>query len=270
MSTSLILPSPIQSLKCRVGSIEISPCNLLSLVYSLLFSVYGQKLCLVSWNMGCFAGYGTWTTWHPGQPRWSYQTSESTKRLAGLRHFHNITESCLWGCILFWNSVRSDVWIFMLQEVVLSSQQDAFFKANMYENFGDLGANIKKLVDEFQLKSKSNQNIQSLGEVPLSLLSRFHEFHLIFWKSYWFVWVDAEDMVKFVENYPEYRKQHGNVSKHVTMMTELSRIVDERQLMAISQIEQELACNANQAISFEVSLPFSHFHYTENHTRKKW
>lgn len=65
---------------------------------------------------------------------------------------------------------------------------------------------------------------------------------------------DAEDMVKFVENYPEYRKEHGNVSKHVTMMTELSRIVDERQLMAISQIEQELACNANQAVSFEVSL----------------
>jgi hypothetical protein len=59
-------------------------------------------------------------------------------------------------------------------------------------------------------------------------------------------------MVKFVENYPEYRKQHGNVSKHVTMMTELSRIVDERQLMAISQIEQELACTAGQAAAFEV------------------
>jgi len=112
-----------------------------------------------------------------------------------------------------------------LQEVVLSSQQDAFFKSNMYENFGDLGANIKKLVDEFQQKAKSNQNIQSL-----------------------------EDMVKFVENYPEYRKQHGNVSKHVTMMTELSRIVDERQLMAISQIEQELACNAGQAVAFEAVL----------------
>jgi vacuolar protein sorting-associated protein 45 len=64
----------------------------------------------------------------------------------------------------------------------------------------------------------------------------------------------AEDMVKFVENYPEYRKQHGNVSKHVTMMTELSRIVDERQLMAISQIEQELACTAGQAAAFEAVL----------------
>lgn len=49
------------------------------------------------------------------------------------------------------------------QEVVLSSEQDAFFKANMYENFGDLGMNIKKMVDEFQQKTKSNQNIQTLG-----------------------------------------------------------------------------------------------------------
>ncbi|XP_050254299.1 vacuolar protein sorting-associated protein 45 homolog [Quercus robur] len=29
------------------------------------------------------------------------------------------------------------------KEVVLSSEQDAFFKANMYENFGDIGMNIK-------------------------------------------------------------------------------------------------------------------------------
>ncbi|KAK4588709.1 hypothetical protein RGQ29_019642 [Quercus rubra] len=49
------------------------------------------------------------------------------------------------------------------QEVVLSSEQDAFFKANMYENFGDIGMNIKRLVDEFQQISKSNQSIQTIG-----------------------------------------------------------------------------------------------------------
>ena len=38
---------------------------------------------------------------------------------------------------------------------------------------------------------------------------------------------NAEDMAKFVDNYPEYKKMHGNLSKHVTMVTELSRIVDE-------------------------------------------
>lgn len=49
------------------------------------------------------------------------------------------------------------------QEVVLSAEQDAFFKSNMYENFGDIGMNIKKMVDDFQQVAKSNQNIQTIG-----------------------------------------------------------------------------------------------------------
>ncbi|GAA0153376.1 membrane trafficking regulatory protein [Lithospermum erythrorhizon] len=108
------------------------------------------------------------------------------------------------------------------QEVVLSSEQDAFFKANMYENFGDIGMNIKTMVDDFQQIAKSNQKIQTI-----------------------------EDMAKFVENYPEYKKMHGNVSKHVTLVTEMSKIVEERKLMVVSQTEQELACNGGQGAAFE-------------------
>ncbi|XP_050236710.1 vacuolar protein sorting-associated protein 45 homolog [Mercurialis annua] len=108
------------------------------------------------------------------------------------------------------------------QEVVLSSEQDAFFKANMYENFGDIGMNIKKMVDDFQQAAKSNQNIQTI-----------------------------EDMAKFVDSYPEYRKMHGNVSKHVTLVTEMSKIVEERKLMLVSETEQELACNGAQVAAFE-------------------
>lgn len=33
----------------------------------------------------------------------------------------------------------------------------------MYENFGDIGMNIKKMVDDFQQVAKSNQNIQTIG-----------------------------------------------------------------------------------------------------------
>ncbi|KAK4273931.1 hypothetical protein QN277_017231 [Acacia crassicarpa] len=108
------------------------------------------------------------------------------------------------------------------EEVVLSSEQDSFFKANMYENFGDIGMNIKRLVDEFQQAAKSNQNIQTV-----------------------------EDMAKFVDNYPEYRKMHGNVSKHVSLVTEMSKIVQERKLMLVSEVEQELACNGGQGAAFE-------------------
>lgn len=61
-------------------------------------------------------------------------------------------------------------------------------------------------------------------------------------------------MAKFVDNYPEYRKMHGNVSKHVTLVTEMSRIVEERKLMLVSQTEQDLACNGGQGAAFEVIL----------------
>lgn len=59
-------------------------------------------------------------------------------------------------------------------------------------------------------------------------------------------------MAKFVDNYPKYREQHGNVSKHVTIVAEMSRIVEESKLMLVSQAEQELACNSGQVAAFEV------------------
>ncbi|CAN7052789.1 unnamed protein product [Brassica rapa subsp. trilocularis] len=52
-------------------------------------------------------------------------------------------------------------------EVVLSSEQDAFFKSNMY--LGILGMNIKRMVDDFQQVAKSNQNIQTVGKNMASL-----------------------------------------------------------------------------------------------------
>ena len=93
----------------------------------------------------------------------------------------------------------------------------------MFENFGDLGMNIKRMVDDFQHLSKTSQNIQSIS-----------------------------DMSKFLSNYPEYRKTHGNVTKHVALVSEMSRIVEERKIMLISQTEQELACTSGQAAAFEV------------------
>ncbi|KAA8572642.1 hypothetical protein EYC84_003241 [Monilinia fructicola] len=75
-----------------------------------------------------------------------------------------------------------------LKEVVLSQDQDPFFKKNMYLNFGDLGA----------LQSKNTQS---------------------------------------------FRKLSGNVSKHVTLVGELSRKVGSENLLEVSEVEQSLACN---------------------------
>merc|ERR1719313_3157466 len=45
------------------------------------------------------------------------------------------------------------------KQVVLSSYQDEFFRGQMYNNYGDLGTEIKNLVDSFQEQSKMNHNI---------------------------------------------------------------------------------------------------------------
>ncbi|ODQ55580.1 Sec1-like protein [Saitoella complicata NRRL Y-17804] len=103
-------------------------------------------------------------------------------------------------------------------EVVLSTSGtlDPFFASNMYENFGDLGANIKEYVDTYQSKAKTNKSIESIA-----------------------------DMKRFVEEYPEFRRLSGNVSKHVSLVSELSRRVEGDNLLETSELEQSLACNDN-------------------------
>ncbi|TAQ85624.1 hypothetical protein B7494_g6029 [Chlorociboria aeruginascens] len=105
-----------------------------------------------------------------------------------------------------------------LKEVVLSQDQDPFFKKNMYLNFGDLGGNIKEYVEQYQSKTKNSSNIESIA-----------------------------DMKRFIEEYPEFRKLSGNVSKHVTLVGELSRKVGAENLLEVSEVEQSLACNDNHA-----------------------
>ncbi|KAI0558404.1 Sec1 [Gracilaria domingensis] len=99
------------------------------------------------------------------------------------------------------------------RELVLDDTEDAFYRQNRYKNFGDLGMNLKDLVDSFQKQSKSSNNLKSI-----------------------------EDMMRFVGNYPEFRKSSSNVSKHVAIAGELSRKVSEMNLLEVSQLEQDLAC----------------------------
>ncbi|KAI9677613.1 MAG: vacuolar protein sorting-associated protein 45 [Caeruleum heppii] len=105
-----------------------------------------------------------------------------------------------------------------LKEIVLSQDQDPFFKKNMYLNFGDLGGTIKEYVEQYQSKTKNNMNIESIA-----------------------------DMKRFVEDFPEFRKLSGNVSKHVTLVGELSRRVGQDNLLEVSELEQSLACNDSHA-----------------------
>ena len=105
-----------------------------------------------------------------------------------------------------------------LSEIVLSPLQDQFYQQNLSKNFGEIGVAIKKLMEEFQAKTKSQQKVESI-----------------------------QDMKNFVENYPQFKKMSGAVSKHVTLVSELSRIVAAGNLMEISELEQDITCGSDHA-----------------------
>ncbi|XP_072386946.1 vacuolar protein sorting-associated protein 45 [Diabrotica undecimpunctata] len=103
-----------------------------------------------------------------------------------------------------------------LSEVVLSVEQDTFYAKNVFMNYGEIGTNIKQLMDQFQAKAKSHQKIESIA-----------------------------DMKNFVESYPQFKKLSGNVTKHVTVVGELSSMVNKYHLLDVSEIEQEISSQNN-------------------------
>ena len=51
------------------------------------------------------------------------------------------------------------------EDIVLSVDQDPFFAANLYDNFGDLGASIKEYVTQFQARSASTTTIETVQDM---------------------------------------------------------------------------------------------------------
>ncbi|CCM04124.1 uncharacterized protein FIBRA_06285 [Fibroporia radiculosa] len=101
-----------------------------------------------------------------------------------------------------------------LKEVTLTPSTDPFFQAHHLATFGDLGTSLKAYVQSYQSHSLAN-NPESINSIS--------------------------DMKRFVEEYPEFRKLGGNVSKHVAIVGELSRIVDRDKLLDLGEVEQGLA-----------------------------
>ncbi|EDV26408.1 uncharacterized protein TRIADDRAFT_22566 [Trichoplax adhaerens] len=110
-----------------------------------------------------------------------------------------------------------------LKQLIFSGEQDEFYDKNLYRNFGEIGQNIKSLMEKFQEKSQRSQKLESIA-----------------------------DMKAFVESYPEFKKMSGTVSKHVTVVSELSKIVTEQDLLALSEVEQEISCQTSHSNAVEM------------------
>jgi len=112
------------------------------------------------------------------------------------------------------------------QEITLTTQTDPFFAYNHLSTFGDLGTALKAYVQSYQSRS--------MAHAPGAINS-------------------IADMKRFVEEYPEFQKLGGNVSKHVALVGELSRLVGRDHLMETGEVEQTLAAGGN--VDFRVCSP---------------
>lgn len=50
---------------------------------------------------------------------------------------------------------------------MLSAEHDDVYRNNMYLNFGEIGSNIKALMDKFQKSAKSNQKLESVADMKV-------------------------------------------------------------------------------------------------------
>ena len=52
----------------------------------------------------------------------------------------------------------------------------------------------------------------------------------------------------FIENYPEFKKLSGTVSKHVAVVGELSRVVADHKVMVVSECEQDIVTASDRNV----------------------
>lgn len=101
-----------------------------------------------------------------------------------------------------------------LKKVLLCAEQDDLYKQNIYKNFGEIGEIMKSLIDDFKSKAKNHQKLDTIS-----------------------------DMKAFVENYPQFKKMSGTVAKHVIIMEQLSNYVTKKNLLEVSELQQQIACD---------------------------
>ncbi|GMR31617.1 hypothetical protein PMAYCL1PPCAC_01812, partial [Pristionchus mayeri] len=105
---------------------------------------------------------------------------------------------------------------------VLNERDDDFYARNMCSNFGEIGANCKELITEYQHKANTHKNVESIA-----------------------------DMKQFVDEYPQFKKMSGSVSKHVAIIGELSRLVGAHNLLEVSELEQSMVVDGDQGRALE-------------------
>lgn len=101
-------------------------------------------------------------------------------------------------------------------EMLISVENDQFFDDNYHKSYGELGNTLKNSIENLKSQTKSKHSVETM-----------------------------EDMKRFIDEYPETRRYASNLYNHVFLVSEITRIVTEHNLITISECEQEIACSSS-------------------------
>lgn len=107
-------------------------------------------------------------------------------------------------------------------EYNLNVNEDEFYRDNLFANYGEVATNVKKFLEKVSQNQKTKIDIKNF-----------------------------DDMQMAMNSLPELRKESGNASKHVDLITELTKDINSRQLLNISMLEQDIATKDNKTECYE-------------------
>ncbi|RNF11956.1 putative vacuolar protein sorting-associated protein [Trypanosoma conorhini] len=102
------------------------------------------------------------------------------------------------------------------EEYVFSQQDDPFFAANMFANWGELCNNVKAYVDTCKTTLNINRSTATMDELK-----------------------------EFMQRLPQTKSLTGSVTKHATVVSHLSSIIKKRELLDASLLEQDMIASPN-------------------------
>ena len=113
-----------------------------------------------------------------------------------------------------------------VDKLVLSDDEDIFFSSNLVNDFGDVASKVKEMVEKYESdQSKMKSKLDTIDEIK-----------------------------KIAEKFSEIRKESAEVTKHVNIVYELTNILQYRELLLVSSIEQDIACTDNKTDQFNVNF----------------
>ncbi len=110
-------------------------------------------------------------------------------------------------------------------EDVLNSEDDVFFKNNMFSSYGTVLKNISELVTELQKKTNTCKKLETIQETD-------HVKYL-------------ECMQESIDLLPEYKQLVNMTTRHFSIINYIKSCIDTRNLYECSLFEQEICTSSN-------------------------